>query len=163
MRQLSELAVRDLLRLQADVLDELRSRNVVRSANAPAGDYAELLFAKAFGWMLEGKSSAGHDATDSQGVRYQIKCRRLTRHNTSRQLSAIRNLGGKPFDVLATVLLGGDFRVSRAALVPIEVVQDQSTFISHVNAHRFLLRDAIWQLPGVIDVTEQVRSAESAI
>jgi hypothetical protein len=163
MMQLSEFTVRDLLRLQADVLDELRSRNIVRSSNAPAGDYAELLFAKAYGWTLEGKSSAGHDATDTYGVRYQIKCRRLTKHNASRQLSAIRNLGSRPFDVLAAVLLGADFRVSRAALVPIEVVQDQSTFISHVNAHRFLLRDAVWRLPGVVDVTAQLQSAETTI
>lgn len=163
MTQLSELAVLDLLRLQAEVLDELRSRNIVRSSNAPAGDYAELLFSRAFGWTLEGKSSAGHDATDANGVRYQIKCRRLTKHNPSRQLSGIRNLGDRPFDVLAAVLLGADFRVSRAALVPIEVVQDQSSFISHVNAHRFWLRDAVWRLPDVVDVTAQLRSAEDAI
>ena len=66
-------------------------------------DYAEMLFCRAYGWKMVRKSSAGFDATDDQGVRYQIKARRLTTHNRSRQLSAIRKLESGPFDYLAGV------------------------------------------------------------
>jgi hypothetical protein len=56
------------------------------------------------GWTRENNSAAGHDATDGADTRYQVKGRRLTRHNASRQMSAIRNLDQTPFDQLAGVL-----------------------------------------------------------
>jgi hypothetical protein len=160
MDDLSPLTVPDLLRLHASILDELRKREILRSANGPSGDYGELLFCKAFGWHLEGKSSSGHDATDDRRVRYQIKCRRITPQNKSRQLSFIRNLPSKPFDMLAGVLLDQDFRVLRAALVPFDVVHAKATFTPHVNAWRLILRDTIWAMPGVCDVTDELRAAE---
>jgi hypothetical protein len=42
------LTARQLLRLSAQVITELKSRGLVRSRNAPAGDLAEYLVAKAF-------------------------------------------------------------------------------------------------------------------
>jgi hypothetical protein len=42
------LTVRELLRLSARIVTELISRDVVRSRNAPAGDLAEYLVAKAY-------------------------------------------------------------------------------------------------------------------
>jgi hypothetical protein len=66
-----------LLELHGDLLAELRRREIVRSANNPTGDYGELLFSRAFGWTLNGNSSADADAIDADGLRYQIKCRRL--------------------------------------------------------------------------------------
>lgn len=40
---LSELSVPGLLRLSREILRELRARGVIRSSNAPAGDFAEFL------------------------------------------------------------------------------------------------------------------------
>jgi hypothetical protein len=160
----SAYSASDLLRLHARILDELRLRKIVRSANGPGGDYAELLFSTAFQWTLEGNSSSGHDAVDQKtGARYQIKCRRLRAANASRQLSFIRNLPSKPFDFLAGVLFDEEFRVTRAALVPHDVVEEKSSFVSHVNAWRFLLRDSIWELPGVQDVTEHLKHTEASV
>jgi hypothetical protein len=88
--------VDELLKAYGSILDELRRREIVRSSNSPLSDYAELLFCKAFGWKRENNSASGHDATDEHGVRYQIKARRLTRYNSSRQMSAIRNLDKTP-------------------------------------------------------------------
>ena len=51
----------------------------------------------------------------------------------------------------------------RAALVPHDVVKEKSSFVSHVNAWRFLLRDNIWELPGVQDVTEHLKRTEGAL
>lgn len=86
----------DILQLYAHALEELRRREVLRSSNNPSGDYGELLFSRAFGWQLQNNSSSGYDAIDGDGIRYQIKCRRITPHNPSRQLSYIRNLPDTP-------------------------------------------------------------------
>jgi hypothetical protein len=76
-------------------------------------------------------------------------------------LGFIRRLPDRPFDHLAAVLLDGKFRVLRGAILPYEVVQPRATYV--VKAWRFMLREAVWEVPGVIDVTAELRSAEGAI
>jgi hypothetical protein len=154
---LSELTPLQLLALHAKLCDELRSRGITRSANNPTGDLAEYLFCKAFGWTQAGNSHANVDAVDSSGIRYQIKGRRITRQNKSRQLSAIRDLVGRHFHFLAGVLFNEDYTVMRAALIPHAVALDRATFVEHTNSHKFLLRDDIWTAPGVRDVTTELR------
>ena len=96
---LSSFKSSELLSLHGRLIEELRSRNVVRSTNNPTDDLAEYLFCRAFGWSQAGNSQAGFDAIEpKEGTRFQIKGRRTTRHNASRQLSAIRELGSKKFD-----------------------------------------------------------------
>ena len=158
------LKTRELFSAYGAIMDELRRREIVRSSNSPLSDYAELLFCKAFGWTREPNSAAGYDAVDeSTGVRYQIKGRRLTRHNASRQLSAIRNLDATPFDEVAGVLVDEEFQVIRAALVPILVVRAKAVHVAHTNSWRFLLRDDVWIIPGVRNVTEELKAAASTI
>ena len=157
-------ATSQLLRLHGLILAELRERKVVRSSNSPGGDYAEFLFARSFGWTLNGNSSSGYDAKDRSGTRFQIKCRRLTKHNSSRQLSALRQLPEKKFDFLAGVLFNEDYTVFRAAIIPHELlVGPHVRFSSHVNAHLFRLHDDVWKLRGVEDVTAQLRDAAEAL
>lgn len=158
MCDVTQLSVPDLLKLSGKILEELRRRRILRSSNNPSGDYGEWLFAKAFNWTLEGNSSAGYDARDADNRRIQIKCRRITQRNGSRLLSAIRNLNNDPFDILAAVLLNEQFQVQRAAFIPIHVVKDRARPSTHVNGHRFHLRDVIWTLPDVDDVTEELRA-----
>lgn len=152
---LKNQSVAELLRTHSKILDELRIREIVRSANNPTGDYAEWLFCRAFGWEQAANSVKGYDATDTNNVRYQIKGRRLHQRNTSRQLSAIRDLEG--FDVLAGVLFDENFGIQRAAIIPSSVVQSRSNYTSHTNSYRFLLRDDIWGAEGVQDVTDDLR------
>jgi hypothetical protein len=147
--------------MYGDVMKELRARGLVRSSNGPGADYAEGLIAKAFKLELNVASTAGHDGVDSRGLRFEVKCRRLTGHNKSRQLSAIRGLEKKHFDYLAGVLFGHDFSVLRAALIPYRVVKEQANFVERTNSWRFLLRDSVWKLAGVKDITEKVRKAQS--
>lgn len=152
---------RNLMRVYAAVLDELRERNVVRTANAPLGDYAEHLFAKAFGWTLADNSAAGYDASDVALLRFQIKARRLRSDAPGeRQLSVIRNLPGAKFDMLAAVLFDKQFNIARAALIPHGVVVGKSKYIAHVNGWRLMLEDAIWREPGVRDVTLALAAAQ---
>lgn len=149
-----------LLKVYADVLDELRKRGTLRSSNNPVADYAEGLCVRAFGWTLVTKSSKGHDAITANGQRIEIKARRITIHNPSRQLSAIRGLEDRHFAQLAGVLFDAQFRVLRAALIPHRVVRSEATFVPGTNSWRFLLRDGVWDLPGVIDITNKLRKAQ---
>lgn len=159
-------AVPDLLLLYDAVLERLRELEVVRSSNNPVSDYAELLVTQALDLDLAPQSVAGYDARSVDGLRYQIKGRRPTKHNPSRQLGAIRGLGTPgaepahwPFDFLVGVLFYPDFSVWRAASIPVVDVRALSRWTQHVNAWRFMLRDSVWEVPGVVDVTEQVRAA----
>src|SRR5258708_5006629 len=102
------------------------------------------------------------DATDAAPVRYQIKRRRLTTHNNSRQLGALRDLSAQGFDVLAAVLFQEDYRVLKAALIPHARIGDLAKRVERTNSWRFLLRDAIWSVPDVRDATHDLRKAEAA-
>lgn len=155
---LSELTPPQLLALHAKLGNELRTRGITRSANNPTGDLAEYLFCKAFGWTQARNSRANVDAIGSDGTRYQIKGRRITRYNNSRQLSAIRDLGGGHFDLLAGVLFNEDYVVMRAGLIPHAVAIERAKFVERTNSHRFLLHDDIWNAPGVRDVTAELRA-----
>lgn len=146
--RVKSLSVAELLVLHAQIGEELRDRGVVRSANNPTGDLAEYLFCTAFGWRQEPNSKHGYDATGPDGVRYQIKGRRIHRRNKSRQLSAIRDIEGGHFDVLAAVLFDDDFNVMKAALVPVSIVVERSTFIARTNSNRFMLQDDVWTAAG---------------
>lgn len=153
------LTVAELLVLHAQIGEEMRGRGVVRSANNPTGDFAEYLFCRAFGWQQAPNSERGVDATGQDGTRYQIKGRRIHRRNKSRQLSAIRDIEGGHFDVLAGVLFDHDFKVTRAALIPAPLVAARSSYVARTNSNRFMLRDDIWSAPGVRDVTAEIKAA----
>jgi hypothetical protein len=155
---LSGMTPAQLLALHARLGDELRDCGITRSSNNPTGDLAEYLFCKAFGWTQVGNSHANVDAVAPDGNRYQIKGRRLTRHNKSRQLSAIRDLHGRHFDFLAGVLFNEDYTVLRAALIPHSVALGRAKFVEHTNSHKFMLGDEIWRADGVRDVTPQLRA-----
>lgn len=158
---ISRLSVPEIFALYASIMEVLRDRKVIRSSNNPAGDYAEYLFCKAFGWKRLGKVEEGADAIGRNGVRYQIKGRRLTRHNKSRQLSAIRRLPEGNFDILAGVLFNEDFSILRAATIPHTLVVKHSDRVEATNSWRFLLRDEVWGWSGVRDVTARVKTAVS--
>ena|SRR2546426_1312199 len=109
----SELSDAQMLTTYADLMEELRSRGICRSSNNPVADYTEGLVAARLHLELRGKSASGYDAVDAAGKRYQIKGRRLTPHNQSTQLSALRNLKDGPFDFLVAVIYNPDFTVAR--------------------------------------------------
>lgn len=117
-----------------------------------------IYFARQFGWTLANNSNANVDAIGKDGTRYQIKGRRLTRHNQSRQLSAIRDLAGVHFDYLAGVLFSEDYQVFRAAIIPRLVIETHTTFMTRTNSHRFVLHDDVWGAADVSDVTSQLRA-----
>ncbi|MDP2620643.1 MAG: hypothetical protein Q8P46_10785, partial [Hyphomicrobiales bacterium] len=136
-----------------------KARGIIRSANAPIGEYAELLFCEAFDWIrAEKNSNAGYDATDKTGTRIQIKARRIIGRG-SPQLGSIRNLKQNPFDTLAAVLFAKNLEIVRAAIIPLEIVRLRSVHDPHTNSFRFMLEDDVWNMPGVQDVTGRIRIA----
>jgi hypothetical protein len=60
------------------------------------------------------------------------------------------------------VLFNTDFTVQRAALVPVSTVRQHAARVDYVNAWRLILRDSVWSLPGVQDVTARLRAAALA-
>ena len=77
-------------------------------------------------------------------------------------MSAIRDLKDNHFDFLAAVLFKEDYSVDRAVIIPHAVIlslADNKTHISfqkHTRSHLFQLVDAIWEVDGVKNVTEQL-------
>ena len=57
------------------ILSELKSRGVIRTENAPAGDYAEYLVASAFSGELAPNSEKSRDVLTSDGEKLQVKAR----------------------------------------------------------------------------------------
>ena len=93
------------------------------------------------------------------GRSLSVKGRRLTRHNASRQMSAIRNLDKTPFDQLAGVLVDEGFRSFAPRSCP-------SRQIGSCGPHqrwKFFLRDEVWNLPDVRDVTDELRAVALTI
>lgn len=153
----TKLSVTELLTTHGAVLNELRYRNVIRSNNNPTGDYAEWLVSTGLGLTLETNSAKGFDATDSQGLRYQIKSRRVTSENKSTQLGVIRNLDSKDFDFLVAVIFNADWQVRYAARIPHQVIPLLATYRPHVNGHTMHLRPTVFGNPNVEDVSHELR------
>jgi hypothetical protein len=151
------LTVPQLLVLHSRVADEFRRRGITRTSNNPTGDLAEYLFCRALGWKQTGNSNRHFDAVGADGTRYQVKGRRMTRYNQSRQLGALRELTGAHFDFLAGVLFSDDYSILRAAIIPCAIVVERARFVKRTNSHRFLLHDDVWDAPGVRDVTADLR------
>lgn len=160
MADFENLSSRELLALHASVGDELRHRAITRSSNNPVGDLAEFLFCRAFGWEMAPKSAKSADAMCSDGKLYQVKGRRITAHNPSRQLGAMRALDAGGFDYLAAVLFTADYSILRAAIIPHAAVLTQASFIGHTNSWKFILCDSVWDWPVVRDVTDALRAVE---
>lgn len=155
---LDKLEPIELLRLQADATAELKRRNIVRTNNNPLGDYTEWLVANIMGLTLSSSSKAGYDAVSNMGVRFQIKGRRITTKNSSRQLSAIRNYAGKEFDWLIAVIFDRYFNVLNAYLMPHEIIGYYYPHRDHVNARVVIMSGAITQDKRAIDITQKFKS-----
>jgi len=153
---LSEMQTKDLLKLQSDVIRELRNREVLRTMNNPVGDYAEWLVASTLGLKLAKNSAAGHDAESESGKRIQIKARRVHPANKSRQLGVIRNLDKGDFDELIAVIFNESYEVIEAVSIPHSVISEYCRHRSHVNGHVLHLRGALLSDIRVRDIRAEL-------
>jgi hypothetical protein len=154
--RLGDMSPIDLLRSFAAVIDELQRRGIARSINNPLADYTEWLVSTKLGLNLVANSRSGFDATSADGMRYQIKGRRVGAESTSIQLSALRNLNQRNFDYLVGVVFEPGFSIRHAAVVPHEVVVERSTYNAHTNSHIFHMRPSLLEDQRVQDVRDRL-------
>lgn len=140
----------DLFRIYGLVMEEFKERGLTRSSNNPAADYAELLIARQFGVAPAGGVQTGYDVLTVEGLRIQVKARRLGAGTRPPYYGWIRKLEQREFDKLAAVLFNADFTVSEADLVSWEAVETLARYNDRVGAHRLPLVTPMMRAhPGV--------------
>lgn len=154
---LKDCSPKELLQLSGKILDELSDREIVRTSNNPVGGYTEWLVSKRLDLTLCRNSERGFDATGKDGVKYEIKARRVTPANKSRQLSAIRNIEGEHFDFLVAVVYNKDFEVILALKIPRSVVVARSSYVKSTNSYKLMAEDTLKNEPGVEDIAHLLR------
>jgi hypothetical protein len=143
------------------ILVELKSRGMIRTENAPAGDYAEYLVVTALGGQLAPNSEKSWDVRGSNGEKLQVKARVVSdpARPDQLQLSPFRSFG---FDSAVIVLLSAaDYTVLRASKVPRHVIESSATYREHVNGKVLFARPEIMGHPGATDLTAALRAAQS--
>lgn len=156
---LSSLNTRELFRLYRRILRELTDRGVIRTMNAPAGDYAEHLVAALTGGELADNSEKSWDVQTST-ERLQVKCRVVDPSSSKgRQLSPFRTWD---FDRAVIVLFDEDYDIYRCAAVPRHVLEEHATYRQHVNGHVVRATDGLLRHPDAEDLTESLRAVSSA-
>lgn len=158
----AERSTAQLLAGYARTLEALRSRGVLRTANAPAGDYAEWLVWRAFGGRIDPNSTKSHDVTDADGRRLQVKARLVSAKPTPGQLqtSVFRSWN---FDLAVLVQLHErDYTVVRASMVPADVFEEgrsHARWSEHVKGWAVHMTPALMEHVDSVDATTQLRQA----
>ena len=139
---LSNYRPKKLLSLYTDILNELKEREIIKAFNNPVSGVAEWLVAKAFKLKLQPNSNEGFDAIDEKtNTRYEIKARRITRYNKSRQLGVIRDLKKKRFDFLIGIIFDEYFSVLEAYKIPHSLIAEYAHYNNHQNGHILRLEE----------------------
>lgn len=155
---LASLGVRELLRLEASIVRELRHRGLVRTNNKPLGDIAEQIVLAARGGVLEPNSTRSHDLTDSQGQRFQVKAMTNRASGRSGVFSPFRSFD---FDTAVFLVFSAEtFELTLGREIPADIVQAVARYSRHTNAHQPTFRQ-IENLGN--DVTDEMRAAYEAL
>lgn len=157
---LSSMSTRDLLRLYGGVLRELLARRVVRTLNAPAGDLAETLVARAFNGELAPNSEKSWDVRAADGRLIQVKSRVIAATAATKpiQFSVFRSWG---FDAAVFVVFEAEtYDVLAAIEVPAAAVEAKAADVAWVGGSRLTVSLAVLRaLPGAVDRTAEVQNA----
>jgi hypothetical protein len=144
MTTLDKLNEKELLQLYCDLMEELRNHKIIRSGNNPVSDYAEKIVAERLNLTLSTGSNKGYDAFDEKSkLKYQIKSRRLTRHNKSRQLGVIRNLNENLFDFLIAVIFDESLTPQEIWKIPNHLIAKYSRYSDHQHGNILVLTGKI--------------------
>lgn len=152
------LSMNALLRLYARLKKELR----LRDFRNPIADHAVEIVVKYLGGMKMRASNKGFDLLLPDGQRVEVKARCIMSYSGSRILvSDIRCLREKRFDLLAVIILHADLAVAGAFLLPYSVVAGCAKYSAHSNAWKFYWCKDLLNLPGVRDITEELKALEA--
>jgi hypothetical protein len=158
---LSTFSESGLFSLYRAILKESKSRHVIRTDNAPVGDYAEYLVATALGGQLAPNAEKSWDVLGSDGEKLQVKARVVSEppEPGQLQLAPFRSFG---FDSAVIVLLSAaDYAVSRASKVPRYVVESSAVYRQHVNGKVLFARPEIMGHPDAMDLTATLRAVQT--
>ncbi len=125
---------------------------MLRTSNKPVADYSEWLVLRCLRLTLACNTSSSHDTTDVKGIKYQIKGRRVGPKIKSVQLSDIRNLETRPFEVLVTLIFEFDFSIQHAAAVSNDMVLEYASYPKHTNLHLFHVLDSLFKGTMIYDI-----------
>lgn len=159
MTALNTWSTAQLFEQYSAILAELRRREITRTNNAPAGDYAEWLVHRALGGRLETNSKKSFDLETKDGTLVQVKARVVSAKISAgqRQMSPFRSW---EFGQAALVQFADhDYSVVRAVLVPVDRVRESARWTKHVNGHVVYMTEALMTSPGSADITDAVRAA----
>ena len=147
--------ISDLLGIYGQVLEELREREVIRSANAPTGDYAEWLVQRALGGKLQPSSNKSADLIVRK-KKIQIKARVLSDPEKpgERQLSSFRSWD---FDDAVIVLFNRRYDVHQATRIKVGELEAASREDKWVSGRRVIANDGL--LDRGRDIPEKLREA----
>lgn len=153
--RLDHRGISDLLGIYGQVLEELRGREVIRSANAPTGDYAEWLVQRTLGGKLQPSSNKSADLIVRK-KRIQVKARILSDPERfgERQLSSFRSWD---FDDAVIVLFDRRYHVRRATRIKVAELEAASREDTWVSGRRVIADDGL--LDRGRDITEKLRGA----
>jgi hypothetical protein len=132
---LSTLTHAEVLGLYSSLLDELRTRGLTRTNNNPVADLAEKTVVEFLHLERAPKEARGYDATGKDGSKYQIKGRRITKHNSSRQLGVVRNLDEGLFDYMIAAIFDEAFNVSEIWRIPHSTIKKYANWSKQTNGH----------------------------
>lgn len=159
MIEVENLDEEELLQLYGKLMEELRQRKLIRSSNNPVSDYAEKIVCERLSLSQATKSIKGYDAIDENtGMKYQIKARRLTRYNKSRQLGVIRNLDEELFDYLIAVIFDEFFKPIEIWRIPRKTIPKYARYSRLQNGHILVLTGKILEDKTVTLISEWTRS-----
>lgn len=154
---LSTTSTRDLLVHYGATLTELEARGVIRTRNAPLGDYAEYLAAQVYNGTLAPNSVKSYDMTTPDGTRYQVKARTI--RPSMRAGAVFSQLRSWDFDYMLYLALDWEtYEVTWAREVPVAELEGVGRFSAHVNAT--LVRVNVAKTLGV-DVTARFQQSPS--
>lgn len=146
----------ELFRMYRGILRELTRRGIVRTMNAPAGDYAEYLVAALTDGELADNSEKSWDIRTAAGERLQVKCRVVQQGGRGqRQLSPFRTWD---FDRAVIVLFDDDYSVYRCVALPVDVVRAHGTYRKHVNGDVVRATDALLNHDAAEDLTDRLKA-----
>ena len=131
-RSLQESSPLELLAAYETIRAELRRRTIVRTNDAPAGQFAEWIARACLGGELAPNSEKAYDLLNPSLGRIQVKCRVL-RHGRvgERQLSPFRSSEG--YDVALVILFESSYSVRSATLLTPAQIAERGRFSKHVN------------------------------
>jgi hypothetical protein len=158
---LSTLSEPGLFALYRAILSELKGRGMIRTENAPVGDYAEYLVKTALGGTLAHNSEKSWDVLSQNGDKLQVKARVVLDPPLPGQLrlSPFRSFD---FDFAVVVLLSAaDYAVTRASKIPCSVVESFAVYRQHVNGNVLQAKDEVMGHPDAVDLTATLRAAQT--